>query len=336
MIELRKIISLIVSITFAMHSFAQERTDPSTQNKELGKVSWYRNYDEAVTIAKKEKKDIIILFQEVPGCATCLGYGYNVLSLPLMVEAIENSFIPLVIHNNKSGHDKKILEKFNEPSWNNPVVRIIDTEGKDIVKRIGNDYSALTLAKRLKEALTVRKTPIPKYIDLLEDELNSLNSNDIKEANFKMYCFWTGEKQLGKLDGVIDVEAGFIGHSEVVKVKYNTTIINEAELNSYARKQNFQPIDQAANYETATNDVHYYLLNSTYKYLPLTELQKTKINSALGSNQQANIYLSPKQIKWLNYLKNNQVKDFDSLISVQKIEDAWASMETSYIKSSTK
>ena len=47
----------------------------------------------------------MLLFQEVPGCSTCRNYGHNVLSHPLMVEAIESLFVPLAIFNNKEGKE---------------------------------------------------------------------------------------------------------------------------------------------------------------------------------------------------------------------------------------
>lgn len=34
---------------------------------ELGKVEWIRDINQAVVTAKKEKKPILVLFQEVPG-----------------------------------------------------------------------------------------------------------------------------------------------------------------------------------------------------------------------------------------------------------------------------
>ena len=333
----RKIIYLITTLILIQtnHVMAQERTNLLNQTEELGKVHWYRNYDEAIAVAKKEKKDIVILFQEVPGCATCRNYGHNVLSHPLMVDALENAFIPLVIYNNKNGNDKKILDKFNEPSWNNPVVRIIDTEGNNRVQRVNNDYSALTLCKRLKEALTTRKTAIPQYINILEQEITAQTAKHVNEAHFKMYCFWTGEKQLGKLDGVLDVESGFINHSEVVKVKYSSSLVSESELLIYAKKQGFQFINNATNYKTAVNDVHYYLMHSDFKYLPLSETQKTKINSALGSHKEAEKYLSPTQLKWLHFLKNNKEKGFDIYLN-KGIEDAWELMKIKYTKFSKK
>ena len=239
------IITLILIQTYQV--LAQERTNVLHQTEELGKVHWYRNYDEAIAVAKKEKKDIVVLFQEVPGCATCRNYGHNVLSHPLMVDALENAFIPLVIYNNKNGNDKKILDKFNEPSWNNPVVRIIDTDGNNRVPRVNNDYSALTLCTRLQEALIAKKTAIPNYLNILEQEITTQNAQVVNEAHFKMCYFWTGEKQLGKLDGVLDVESGFINHSEVVKVKYSSSLVSELDPLAYAKKQGFEFIHNAKN-----------------------------------------------------------------------------------------
>ena len=47
-----------------------------------------------------------------------------------MVEAIEDAFVPVVVFNNKGGKDAQLLKRFNEPSWNNPVVRFLDGSGK--------------------------------------------------------------------------------------------------------------------------------------------------------------------------------------------------------------
>ena len=322
----KKIIYLLTAIVLIQVNLINaQKTNPKSQSEELGAVQWYRNYDDAIAMAKKENKAIIILFQEVPGCATCRNYGHNVLSHPLMVDALENEFIPLAIFNNKNGKDRTILKKYNEPSWNNPVVRIIDADGNNLVKRVSNDYSALTLCKRLKETLALKNTPIPPYLDILEQEIIALTSNTINETCFKMYCFWTGEKQLGKLDGVLDVESGFIDHSEVVKVKYNSALISNSELSTYAKTQDFYPISNSKNFRTSTKDVHYYLSHSDFKYLPLSELQKTKINSALGSRQNAELYLSPKQLKWLQGLRKNKSKGLASYMN-QNIEDTWPLM----------
>ena len=54
----RKIIPLIITLILIQSAplFGQEKTNIQTQNEELGKVQWYRNYEEAVAVAKKRKQ----------------------------------------------------------------------------------------------------------------------------------------------------------------------------------------------------------------------------------------------------------------------------------------
>ncbi|WP_435622926.1 VPGUxxT family thioredoxin-like (seleno)protein, type 2 [Flagellimonas sp.] len=301
------------------------QTDFSAKSEELGKVHWYRNYDRAVAESKKTNKDILILFQEVPGCATCRNYGQNVLSHPLMVEAIETSFVPLAIFNNKGGHDAEILKRYKEPSWNNPVVRIVDSKGRNLVRRIAGDYSAATLLQRMTEALASRGELTPGYMELLKQELSAKKGGSLREKHFQMYCFWTGEKQLGKIEGVLETESGFMNHGEVVKVTYDANIVDESQLEAYAKRHSFRPVDPNKTYRVASRDVHYYLRHTDYKYLPLTPLQQTKINSALGSRTNPNRYLSPKQQNWLKEIK---VSSFKSKILMNtEFNEAWTFSE---------
>ena len=162
-----KTLILALLIIGVQNSNAQERTNPKNQDEELGKVSWYRDYDAAIAASEKENKPVLILFQEVPGCATCRNYGHNVLSNPLLTEAIENEFIPLAIFNNKRGKDLVILKKYNEPTWNNPVVRIVNKKGDNLVKRVASDYTAKGLYKAMVKALNTEKKTIPEYMKFL-------------------------------------------------------------------------------------------------------------------------------------------------------------------------
>ena len=231
------LLALLLLLSFSLGALAQERTNASKQDIELGKVSWYRDYDVATSLSKKEDKPVLILFQEVPGCATCRNYGNNVLSNPLLVEAIEDLFIPLVIHNNKGGKDKQILKQFNEPSWNNPVVRIVDANGKNLAPRVSGNYSAKGLYQAMTTALNTTYKEIPEYMQLLGKELTATRS--IKEKYYSMYCFWTGEKQLGATEGVLNTEAGFMNGREVVKVTYDASEVAVKELDTYAKRNNF-------------------------------------------------------------------------------------------------
>jgi len=292
-----KMLLLIIVVGSFQQMTSQERTNALNQDEELGKVSWYRNFDVAVQQAKKQNKPILILFQEVPGCATCRNYGHNVLSNPLMTEAIENEFIPLAIFNNKKGKDLEILRKYNEPTWNNPVVRIVNSKGENIVKRVASDYSAKGLYRAMVKAMENSGIPIPEYMKILGKELSFQQNPNMKETHFKMYCFWTGEKQLGSNEGVVSTKAGFM-NGEVVKVTYDSEKIKKEELERFAQANKMRPIKDNGNFVWAEKDEDYYIQHSRFKYLPLSEIQKTKINSALGFRKGAQQYLSPKQREW--------------------------------------
>lgn len=114
-------------------------------------------------------------------------YGAQVLSHPLIVDGIENAFIPVCIHNNTEGDDDaRIREAFEEPSWNNPVVRILDSEKKDIIERIHDDWSRHALVRGMKDALVKRKKPVPAYLDLWLQETDS-RKRGVETAIFGMF-----------------------------------------------------------------------------------------------------------------------------------------------------
>ncbi len=294
-----KLTILFLLTLFVQNNNAQERTNSTNQDPELGKVSWYRDYDEAMAASTKEDKPVLILFQEVPGCATCRNYGHNVLSNPLMTETIENEFVPLAIFNNNKGKDLTTLKKYNEPTWNNPVVRIVNKNGDNLVKRVASDYSVKGLYDAMLKALKAEKKVIPEYVKILGEEIKiNFNAQNIKETHYKMYCFWTGEKQLGSQEGVLITQAGFM-NGEVVKVKYDASKISKVELNNFAKANKMQPVDTNEDFTWAKKDEDYYLQHSQLIYLPLSQVQKTRINSALGNGQSPLPYLSPKQTQWL-------------------------------------
>ena len=165
---MKKSILLLMALSLAtINAYAQKKTNPSNQSEELGAISWYRDYNTALKLSKEENKPVLILFQEVPGCMTCRNYGHNVLSHPKMVEAIETLFIPLAIYNNKKGADAKVLRKFGEPAWNNPVVRIVNEKGENLVKRVSGNYSKRGLYRAMEKALTKDGGEIPELLQSL-------------------------------------------------------------------------------------------------------------------------------------------------------------------------
>ena len=85
--------------------------------------------------------------------ATCQSFGQGPLSHPLLVEAIEDLFVPLAIYNNREGEDAQVLKRYGEPSWNNPVVRFLGADGKDVIPRKDRQWSTHAVASRMVTAL---------------------------------------------------------------------------------------------------------------------------------------------------------------------------------------
>jgi hypothetical protein len=292
--------------------------------EELGDVNWHRSYESAIAKAKDQDKPVFILFQEVPGCATCRNYGNDLLTHPMIVEAIETYFVPLAIYNNKGGSDGKILRKFNEPSWNNPVSRILDPNSeKDITKRLNGKYDLAHLISFISNGIIESGQLIPNYLDLLYQEESSV---DLRETHLSMYCFWSGEKNLAGLQGVVATRSGYMNGTEVVKVKYDAGKVSEDKLISFASQQKCadaiytndkreEKVAKKLKIKTkregkfrADREPKYYIYKSKYRYLPMTNLQALKVNAALSKQVSPNEYLSPRQLELLQLLRDGKAK----------------------------
>lgn len=237
----------------------------------------------------------------------------------IKVEAIETLFIPLVIHNNKDGKDKEILDKYNEPAWNNPVVRFVDSDGNDIIKREDGLYQSLQILLRMKEVLKKVNKPVPAY---MENLINELNNSDYQSATFTMACYWEGEKQLGKIKGVTKTTPGnefhilhswegWSGSKEVVQVIYNPSEVSERDLSSIS---GFEKVaNDSALRAVSDSECKYYLKHHlVYKYVPLTPMQAAKVNSAISGQKEEEIaeWLSPRQQVLVSRIQKANLKNF--------------------------
>ncbi len=87
------------------------------------------------------------------------------LSHPVLVEAAESLFTPVCIYNNRSGdRDEATRKAFDEPAWNNPVVRFVDAAKKDLRPRLANDWTAAGLANAMVEALGKAGKTAPPWL----------------------------------------------------------------------------------------------------------------------------------------------------------------------------
>jgi hypothetical protein len=208
------------------------------------------------------------------------------------VEAIETHFVPLAIFNNKGGHDAEILKMYNEPSWNNPVVRIVDDKGKEIGMRLSGNYSPAGITNLMSSALIHVKGKSPAYLQLIADEFTARQTGT-ETVIYSMYCFWSGEALFGNVNGVVATTAGFLNGKEVVKVEYNPDVITRTQLDK---------ISQQLSCKISTGDhfrndatPKYYLSNSKYRDIEMTELQKCRVNSALAEGINPDVFLSERQ-----------------------------------------
>lgn len=313
---------------------------------ELGGVEWLREYEDAVAVSRDSGKPILMLFQEIPGCQTCVNFGQRPLSHPLIIEAIQQEFVPLAIHNNKPGRDAEILAKFNEPSWNNPVIRFIDANGKDVLPRQDRLWSSKAVADRLIVAIEASGREVPPYLALAAAELNT---DAHQAATFAMHCYWDGEAKLGRIDGVITTKSGWLDGLEVVDLTFDPKTVDYATLvetaqsmacasRVFARDDTQFSIAERevgtdairsnqASTDAKASDRKFALGRSALNYVPMTPMQATKVNAALRLSEDPRVFLSPGQIDLLGEVYARQKVDADAFKGIERAESMEALAE---------
>ena len=95
-----------------------------------------------------------------------MNYASQVLRHPVLSAAIQELFVPVLIYNcptpGSTQHDKDMLKAFEEPSWNNPVARILDVNKRDVIPRINGVYRPRGIAAKIIEALRKADVDVPK------------------------------------------------------------------------------------------------------------------------------------------------------------------------------
>ena len=324
----------IISNGWVMQANAQDSSeDPPV---EWGHVRWERDFEAAVVNSKKSGKPIFVQFQEVPGCATCRNFAQDVLTHPLMVEAVEDLFVPVMILNNQKGKDEQVLKRFNEPAWNNPVVRFLDPQQKELLPRQDRIWKRGTIASRMVHALKKAGRDVPPYLLELADD------RTFQTATFAMHCYWVGEARLGAIDGVVETHSAWKSGREVVQLQFDPAKVSYLKLVSEAMKfecasavftHDKEQLEIAKELvhdrailastdvrDAKLSDQSYYLRNSILKFVPLTRRQATKLNSVLyiettEVEKRARIskILSPRQRKIFQKVESRFRSDRETL-----------------------
>lgn len=233
----------------------------------------------------------------------------------MIVAAAASEFVPVAVFNNVKGKDAEILKKFDEPAWNNPVMRFLGADEKDIIPRKDEIVHGGVVLARMAETLEKAKRPVPAYLKLAVAEFAPKKT---ETAVFAMHCYWVGEAKLGALDGVVSTRIGELAKAEVVEVTFDPAVIEYKKLVEKAKELDcthtvFARTDAQAKTAKevvaekkvvrndkeidATTQQQYHLAqHPRYHYLPLTMAQATKVNAALANNKSPDEFLSPLQL----------------------------------------
>ena len=338
---------------------------PVSENPvELGKIAWGRNFEKAQKQSDKTGKPIYLMLDEVPGCMGCKDFGTKVLSHPMVVAAINENFIPVFINNRPdkyaTEYDKQMVKFFKESYWSYPVVRYMDKEGKDIIPR----KQTLKLRENINRIMSVlkkRKVKLPVYLEIAEIE-NADRKHEV--AFFNMGCFWSGERKLGKINGVVYQSFGFVkgsgGADEVVKVTYDPSIITLEKLLKIAKKNmcatRFIARDEdqlkiarkiwgknaMLNKNPMREEEPQYSLKMglpAIYYVPLTPLQAVKVNSYYNDPKIWKSILTPGQLvlakridKFTSGKKTKQIHKMFKSINPDKYRRLKSETITAYTK----
>ena len=267
------------------------------EHPELGEVEWLRDHDRGLALAAEQGKPVLLLFQEVPGCSTCVNFGQDVLTHPLMAELIADRFVPVAIFNNRPGPDAEILRRYGEASWNNPVVRFLGPGGAELLPRLANRYDALGLYEKILAVLEMLGADLPGYFRLLGRDL--LVEEGLGQCvTYTTPCFWSGETSLAQHAAVITTDAGWIDGEEVVRVHFDPRLASREDLDAFAHVEGFTPTSRGG--FRLDREPQFYLSKDRARHLPLTPAQRTQINLAVPYRGSLGDILSPQQSAWLS------------------------------------
>ena len=271
---------------------------------EAGDVLWGRDFEGALARSSETGRPVLVLFQEIPGCEGCQKFGREVLRHPLIVEAMEDLFHPVLVYNNRDGgKDKELLERYEEPSWNYQVIRFLGSDGKDVIPRKDRVWSTSGVAWRMIEALEASGRAVPLYLRAVALEEST---SELATAAFAMHCFWVGEMEIGKVPGVVATEAGWLEGKEVTRVTYDPSSVSLSALREAAEKaecadKTYEPGRDGllAGYSVAKeSDQKRQLMRweALKKVKNLTPMQLTKLNAFATVDMDAALeWLSPRQ-----------------------------------------
>ena len=81
------------------------------------------------------------------------------------------------------GYEAEVLKRFEEPTWNNPVVRFLDSKAKDVLPRKDRQWKLGQMVSRMTAALKAAKQTVPDWLRTLATETHA---GEVQTAVFAM------------------------------------------------------------------------------------------------------------------------------------------------------
>jgi len=277
-------------------------------------VAWGDDLDTAMARSAESCRPVLTLYHgpdRGPDAAA-------LTSQPLLAEAAEDLFIPLALPADDANGET--------------ACRIFDAGGRDLVAPATVMEAPGELVRMMIGALEDGDGEAPQWLRLVMAETGA---GERRMLSLAMFCYWEGEAKLGDLDGVLATRSGMMGEDEVVEVVYDPAVLGFETLVESARKMDCasavyahtagdlalardlvgdlaKPAPERARM-VADDQVKYALKRTPMARLPLTPLQAARINADIRLGPDPRRWLSPRQLKLLDAVKQLLEEDPDAL-----------------------
>ncbi len=201
------VLILCVIMTIAA-SLMAANNDTAKPFAETAMMTWLDDVDVALSQSKASGRPVLALLNDGPDCASCRSIRHQLSRHPLLTEAVTDEFVALRLN----PHDAQRLTTAGSP------LIFLNGAGQSLLTSTSHSPANDGLALRMQQALHAANRPVPRYLQALalEDDVSKH-----KRSAFAMFCYWIGEYELGKIDGVISTEAGWLEGREVTLVNYH-------------------------------------------------------------------------------------------------------------------
>jgi hypothetical protein len=322
----------VLAVSVAVALIAAAARNPA----EGGRVRWTHDIEAAREAARSSGRPILVLEGVGKDCDACKTFARQALDHPIVVDAAAESFIAVAPAGRWGGAKAAAAPAADEirgaahpahPAHqaHQPAVRFVDAAGQDLAEALPVETgSAELLVRRMHDALAEAGRPVPRWLALVADEYDPPGGR--RTAAFAVSCYWKGEKELGRLDGVVATRTGMVGRDEVVEVEFDPAVLDPATLTGKAKAMScFRKVvaagasaDEAPEpadiLDTSGNQQQYHLwLRKPWHFVPLTGLQATKVNAALLYRTDPAAYLSPSQVAIQQRLQALYAKNWRAL-----------------------